>query len=89
MRADEEFRFQCEVRHCLLLRGISRERLEGYLYHNDRSVQKIRGKAEADRLMFEAKNQWVSGNRGTWGDWNDGQDVLRTPTGGIDERQAA
>lgn len=62
-------RHQCEVRYVLKLRCESREMMLGYLYHNEISVQKKRGKEEADRLMREASDQWRMGNRGGWGDW--------------------
>jgi len=56
-----EHRFRCEIRHLLKLGKKASEYLE--------KVAAKRGKAEADRMMAEARNQWAKGNRGEWKDW--------------------
>jgi len=61
----QKHRFQCEVRHVLMLRTISRARMDSYL----ELVLKRRGDAAMWKLKDVAKDQWGKGNRGEFGMW--------------------
>lgn len=55
-------RHRCEVRFCI--RG-GREWFGGYI----KDIAKIRGKAAAQRLLRDVKEQASLGNEGAQGDW--------------------
>lgn len=63
---DPDFRHRCEVRQVLRWRvEKGREWTRAWL----NGVERARGKACADRLRAECREQWERGNRGARDDW--------------------
>jgi hypothetical protein len=63
MRDDEQERHRCEVRYICAIG----DRARAYLSE----VSKHRGKASADKLREDARQQYTKGNRGAAGDWRE------------------
>ena len=61
----EEYRHQCEVRYCLMLKKYGKKFFTDYLS----KVLDARGKAAYDQISKDTEIQWAKGNRGDKGDW--------------------